>query len=192
MLLSTDVMIKARSFYDYAWDTIEGCENTCWYCYARREVTKSYRTFEPKFFENRLNEPGEFAKPKKIFVNRLGDIMGDWVPQDWIQKVIEACKKYPQHTYLFMTKNPQRYKEFQFPDNCVLGVTIESPEFWWRAKVMEGITARKMASCEPLLGSFKGYDFSQFEYVVAGGLIGKGRSKWLHTVRHDKLYKKKR
>jgi len=184
-------MIKARSFYDYAWDTIEGCENTCWYCYARKEVRKR-DSFTPRFFEDRLDEPGEFVNPKSIFVNRLGDIMGAWVPKEWIQKVIDATKKYPQHTYLFMTKNPARFNEFRFPGNCVLGVTLESPLSWWRAEIMKGVTGRKMASCEPLLGSFKGYDFSQFEYVVAGGIIGKGRSRWLNTVKHDHLYKKKR
>jgi protein gp37 len=48
-----------------------------------------------------------------------------------------------------------------------------------------------MCSCEPILGSFKGYDFSQFEFVVIGELDGKGNYKNYRTVRHKKIYYKR-
>ena len=184
-------MIRAKSFYDWAWDPVEGCLHDCWYCYARKEVTRNKGNFEPQFFEDRLMEPFE-VNPSHIFVNHLADIMGAWVPDEWIQKVIDVCFLLPEHTFLWMTKNPRRYYDFHFPANCVLGVTLEGPDKWERAKIMEPLMDRKMASCEPLLGSFKGYDFSQFEYVVAGGIIGKGRSRYLNSIKHSKIYKKKR
>ena len=28
------------------------------------------------------------------------------------------------HTFLFLTKNPRRYHEFEFPSNCFLGTTV--------------------------------------------------------------------
>ena len=184
-------MLKGHTFYDYAWDPIEGCLHGCKYCYARRQIERQGRSFEPIFCEERLKEPYEVA-PSSIFVNHYADIMGSWVPREWIEKIIDVCRDLPDHDFLFMTKNPSRYYDFNFSGNCILGVTIESPLQWNRAKIMEGLDYRKMASCEPLQGSFKGYDFSQFEYVVAGGLIGRGKSKYLNTINHRKIYKKKR
>lgn len=184
-------MIRGNSFYYWAWDPVEGCKHNCKYCYARREVTRKYGDFEPRFFEDRLMEPFD-VDPSSIFVNHLCDILGDWVPVTWINKVLDVCYLLPEHTFLWMTKNPQRYYDFVFPSNCVLGVTIESPGKWNRAEIMSGIKGRKMASCEPLQGNFKGYDFSQFEYVVAGGLLGRGKSRYLNTIKHPNLIKKKR
>lgn len=173
-------MIRARSFYDYAWDIIEGCEHACSYCYARKEL----KDFTPKFFPERLQEPYSY-KPCKIFVNRHGDIMGSWVHKEDIQAVIDVAKDLKEHEFLFMTKNPKRFTEFEFPPNCILGVTLESPDVWWRAEIMKDIKGRKMASCEPILGNFKGYDFSQFEYVVIGGLMGKGKPRFYNSIKHD-------
>lgn len=184
-------MIRAKSFYTWAWDPIEGCLHNCWYCYARKEVIRNKGNFEPQFFEDRLMEPFE-VDASSIFVNHLADVMGAWVPKEWIERIIDVCILLPEHTFLWMTKNPLRYYDFQFPDNCVLGVTLESPLVWNRSEIMLGLKNRKMASCEPLLGSFKGYDFSQYEYVVAGGILGKGRSKYLSSVKHDHVHKKKR
>ena len=184
-------MIRSSGFYKYAWSPIEGCNQGCTYCYARAEIEKIGNDFnKPQFFEERLVEPSQ-VKPCRIFVNHLSDIMGSWVPADWIKKVINVCRLLPAHEFIFMTKSPKRYFEFSFPDNCILGVTIETPEQWHRAEIMEGITNRKMCSCEPILGSFRGYDFSQFEFVVIGGLMGvKSNHKLFRTVKHPVIYRK--
>jgi protein gp37 len=41
----------------------------------------------------------------------MADLFGDWVPESWIREVFAACEAAPQHRYLFLTKNPQRYNE---------------------------------------------------------------------------------
>lgn len=38
----------------------------------------------------------------------MADLFGEWVPDEWIREVFEACKAAPQHRYLFLTKNPNR------------------------------------------------------------------------------------
>jgi protein gp37 len=183
-------MIRSGGWYRWAWDPIEGCKNGCWYCYANKELSRKGKDFTvPQFFEERLIEPSQ-VKPSIIFVNHWADIMGEWVPTLWIQKVINVSKSLPEHLFIFMTKNPKRYYEFDFPDNCVLSVTIEGPEQYWRAEVMKGIKNRKLASIEPCLGDFTGYDFSQFEAVVIGPLMGtKDRSNF-KTVDHYNIFKK--
>jgi protein gp37 len=185
-------MNKSAGFYRWSWDIITGCKNTCSYCYARERYVRSKMNFEDvKFHEKLLDEPS-LVKPAMIFVNHEADIMGKWVPADWIEKIINSVTKYNQHTFLFMTKNPLRYKEFSFPDNALLGVTIESPSWWWRAEVMTSIANRKMASVEPILGDFTGYDFSQFELVVVGALYdftdNPPDKKYYDTINHHNIY----
>lgn len=180
-------MIRSKGFYKYAWDPIIGCMNRCPYCYAAKRI----EDFENvKFYPKTLIEPSQ-VEPCTIFVNHLADIMGDWVPEKWIVKVIEVCISLPDHTFIWMTKNPKRYKEFIFPDNCILGITIESPDKWFRADIMKELNYRKMCSVEPILGSFKGYDFSQFELVVVGEMDGKkGNHKLYRTVKHKNVFRK--
>ena len=43
----------------------------------------------------------------------MADLFGDWVPDEWIRQVLEACDAAPQHRFLFLTKNPSRYKELE-------------------------------------------------------------------------------
>jgi protein gp37 len=48
--------------------------------------------------------------PQNIFVCSMADLFGEWVPDEWIKTVLEACEKAPQHRYLFLTKNSPRYE----------------------------------------------------------------------------------
>jgi protein gp37 len=181
-------MQLSSGFYKWAWGIIEGCQNDCDYCYAKTYYEKHNRDFSiARFDENLLIEPYK-VDPAMIFVNHLGDIMGDWVKREWVKKILNVCKDLPEHEFLFMTKLPEKYKKFEFPDNCILGVTIESPDKWSRAEVMEYFDNRKMCSVEPILGDFTGYDFSQFEFVVVGCLIGENDHSNYDSVKHFKIY----
>lgn len=67
--------------------------------------------FDPTFHRYRLDIPARWTKPRTIFVCSMADLFGDWVPDEWIQEVFQACDAAPQHRYLFLTKNPDRYLE---------------------------------------------------------------------------------
>ena len=67
--------------------------------------------FSPTFRPYKLGEPQKWKKPRTIFVCSMADLFGDWVPDEWIQEVFQACGQAPQHRYLFLTKNPGRYME---------------------------------------------------------------------------------
>lgn len=67
--------------------------------------------FSPTLHKYRLNEPQKWSDPHTIFVGSMADLFGEWVPDEWIDAVIDACKEAPQHRYLFLTKNPKRYAE---------------------------------------------------------------------------------
>lgn len=67
--------------------------------------------FAPTFHRYRLDEPRHWTKPRTIFVGSMCDLFGEWVPDEWIQEVLKACDNGAQHRYLFLTKNPSRYKD---------------------------------------------------------------------------------
>lgn len=64
--------------------------------------------FDPTFHRYKLDEPQKWKKPRNIFVCSMADLFGDWVPDAWIDEVLRACEKAPQHRYLFLTKNTDR------------------------------------------------------------------------------------
>ena len=69
--------------------------------------------FDPTFHRYKLDEPQRWKKTRTIFVCSMADLFGDWVPDEWIREVFEACDAAPQHRYLFLTKNAKRYRKLQ-------------------------------------------------------------------------------
>lgn len=65
--------------------------------------------FQPTLHRHLLNQPSKWKKPKRIFVCSMADLFGGWVPDEWIEMIFDVCGLNPQHTYLFLTKNPDRY-----------------------------------------------------------------------------------
>lgn len=43
----------------------------------------------------------------------------------WITMQIEHAYKHPEHTWVYLTKFPERYRQFYFPTNCWLGTTVD-------------------------------------------------------------------
>jgi len=117
------------------WNPITGCMYNCVYCWARNYAKRlaamnvePYKThgFKPVFAEWRLKQ--KFPKGEFIFVSDMGEMWGNWVPKEWILKVLNVLTAKPKTSFLFLTKNPKRYSEFlgTFTDNMLLGATIET------------------------------------------------------------------
>lgn len=72
-------------------------------------------------------------------------------------EVLDACRKAPQHRYLFLTKNPARYLELDH-----LALLPHESNFWYGSTVanmdavgmyvMQGVNINSFWSMEPLLG----------------------------------------
>ena len=60
----------------------------------------------------------------------MADLFGDWIPDEWIEAVFEACKAAPQHNYLFLTKRPGRYQIL-----AAAGKLPELPNFWYGSSI---------------------------------------------------------
>ncbi len=110
--------------------------------------------FFPTFNRYRLDEPKNKTKPLKIFVSSMGDLFGDWVPDEWIQEVLKTVRECPQHSFLFLTKNPKRYREINFPDNAWIGTSVENQAAadLRIPLLLEAKAKVKFVSVEPLLG----------------------------------------
>lgn len=201
-------------YCDYTWNPVTGCLHGCSYCFAER-IAKRFNGsaafpngFLPRFHEGRLGEPERIKKPSRIFVSDMGDLFGDWVPDQWITLVLCVALNNPQHTFLFLTKNPKRYKEFNFPDNAWLGTSVEDQAAAdERIPLLLQATAKvRFISAEPLLGPLDlsyylprkpikecpqkmlpYYNIHGIDWLIVGGETGPGarpvHPDWVRSLR---------
>ncbi|EGD47100.1 Gp37Gp68 family protein [Ruminiclostridium papyrosolvens DSM 2782] len=134
--------------------------------------------FDPTFHKYRLLEPSQKTKPQNIFVVSMGDLFGDWVPDSWIDEVFQASFNADHHRYLFLTKNPSRYKrsvqhyeseynpyETENWDNIWFGTTINSQKDERRVvELLNFDEGHKFLSIEPLLGEIDLTDIPGLSY----------------------------
>ena len=112
---------------DYTWNPVTGCKHGCAYCYAEKISKRFTGNFDPHFHVERLEQPLALKKPSRIFAVSMGDLFGEWVPGEWIEKVFDVCEKAHWHKFMFLTKNPSRYWDFHrggVPSNVWLGASI--------------------------------------------------------------------
>lgn len=147
-----------------------------------RAKTPYPEKFAPTFHRYHLADYEKKAG-RNVFVCSMADLFGSWVPDSWIEEVFEACKKAPQHNYLFLTKNPARYIELESErklpwfDNYWFGssVTKLSDKYTW-------FTEKKFhwfLSVEPILEDLGAMDADapKPELVIVGAETGKRKDK---------------
>ena len=213
-------MNKTRiEWCDSTWNPVTGCKHGCPYCYARRvagrfgephkasgelhtiqspPISTPYPFgFDPTYHRYRLKEPASKTKGQTIFVCSMSDLFGGWVPIRWIVEVLDACRKAPQHRYLFLTKNPKRYLELDHmallphEDNFWFGSTVTRGED--SAAWMKDIGCHWFLSIEPLLGpvDLTAGTGPMPEWVIIGAETGNRKDKvtpdyeWVRTIVSD-------
>ena len=62
--------------------------------------------------EKILEQPLHWRKPKRIFVESQSDLFGEWVLDDFIDRVFAVMALCPQHTFLTLTKREKRMLEY--------------------------------------------------------------------------------
>lgn len=197
---------------DATWNPVTGCLHGCEYCYARRiaerfgskqtpifteypVLTEPVRDsagkinpypfdFTPTFHRYRLDEPKKWKKPRNIFVCSMADLFGEWVPDLWIAEVFNACAKAPQHRYLFLTKNPNRYielaKKDKLPSQHWYGYSATRENQLWRFHHADECPCLNLfVSIEPILESMQPCfsTHTPADWVIIGAETGHRKDK---------------
>lgn len=182
------------SYCDETWNPMAGCSPCspgCDNCYASRAACGRFLKNHPLYKGLAVNnkwtgrirtcidirrpdifdKPLRWRKPRTIFVCNMGDLFHEEVPFEFLDKVFNRMiGKAPQHTYLVLTKRPERMAEYiehvriqwqmiwkalyDFPlPNVYLGVTVcNQAEADAKIPVLLKIPcANRWLSIEPLL-----------------------------------------
>lgn len=148
--------------------------------------------FAPTLHLYRMDWPGKLKRGANVFVCSMADLFGEWVPDEWITTVFDACKEYPQNNYLFLTKNPGRYLEL-----AEKGLLPKAENHWYGTSVPTQDTQYFFAegyntflSIEPLHGPFDadGHNPIMTDWVIIGAETGNRRGKvtpkveWVNNI----------
>lgn len=146
--------------------------------------------FEPTLHEYRLQLPAQKKKPANIFVCSMADLFGEWVPDEWIRRVFEACEAAPWHNYLFLTKNPKRYLYLAESGNLP-----KRDNFWYGATATKPIDTifyaegyNTFVSVEPIEAEFGEGSYPCAAWIIVGAETGNRRGKitpkreWIENI----------
>lgn len=173
----------------WTWNPVTGCEHNCLYCYARdiaNRFPEHYPNgFKPTFRPERLSAPLNTQIPelpdkadkadrigaRHVFVCSMADLFGKWVPQEWIDAVLDAVRKSPHWGFIFLTKNPKRLATIDWPANARVGTTVDiQPRVKAAEEAFRDVNASyKFVSCEPLIERLTFSNLAVFDWVIVGG-----------------------
>ena len=188
---------------DATWNPVTGCTKLsagCRNCYAERMAQRlqamgqlNYaRGFEVATHEATLALPLHWRKPRMVFVNSMGDLFHENVPDEFVQRVFDVMVEAKQHTFQILTKRSGRMVELAsvlpWPANVWMGVSVETEDYTFRLDQLRATPARvRFVSLEPLLGAIPSLDLADIDWVIVGGESGPGArpmaEEWVRDVR---------
>jgi protein gp37 len=140
-----------------------------------KKYARSFRVVQP--WEDDLELPLKWKKPKVIFVNSMSDLFHERVSLEYIQRCIDVMRRADWHTFQVLTKRSERLREIgsriDWPKNVWTGVSIENTEYAYRARDLAAIPAAvRFLSVEPLLGPIRELPLTRIDWVIVGGESG--------------------
>lgn len=189
------------------WNPTTGCSKVdrgCKYCYAeimhRRLQAMGQAKYSQDFLkgavvhQDTLDIPLKWKSPRTVFVDSMSDLFHLHVPLEFIMQVFTVIKQTPQHTYLVLTKRPERAVEFwrcmwninpnwKPPKNLVMGTSANDQESADKRVpyLLDLIGCKKFLSYEPATAAINLRAIKYSDQVVLDVLTGevrKGEAKW--------------
>lgn len=187
---------------DITWNPVWGCLTGCKYCYARgiarrfaekvaykawlsqkeylvdnwRDIESDLKNFKPTFLESNFNKKFP-KKPSRIFVNSMSDIV--YWKTEWMRRVLERIKEYPQHTFIFLTKNLNHYNYYNFPENCWLGLTVNKNVDLMKIQERPLQLNKYFISLEPIQEFILYKSLKNIDWLIIGAETGNRKNKIL-------------
>lgn len=126
------------------------CSHKCKYCYVNNPISGRHPNFigPIRLLDGSLDE--FYGTDKTIFIEHQNDLFAKDVPNDFIRQIIAHCLRYPNNTYMFQTKNPQKiFKWMLFlPQNCIIGTTIETNREEYKTSEAIPVSMRHFHMCQ--------------------------------------------
>lgn len=198
---------------DYSWNPWTGCNKVsagCKFCYMEDIEINQGR--DPKTVKKTSkmiwDKPIKLTEPSIIFTCSMSDFFHKDA-DEWRKEAWEVIRKTPHHTYLILTKRPERILENLPEDWCRekyghvwLGTTVENndPKVLERIKILKNVPCEiRFISFEPLLDDIQidVKDLEGIHWGIIGGESGKykdgviplfreAKPEWFRNLR-DKL-----
>jgi protein gp37 len=140
--------------------------------------------FKPMFHPDKLEDIYNLPKAhRRVFLDSMGDWFSEGVKTRWIAKTIDAIRDQPEHTFLVLTKRPDRILDvissgliLGTPKNMWFGVSVTCQEDVWRIQKLKTVWAKRFISFEPLHGPIS-CDLSGIDWVIIGAESGNRKGK---------------
>lgn len=182
---------------DETWNPVTGCTKVsagCKNCYAetfaerfRGTVMPSGRLhpffsgFDPQLRPERLDQPFSWRTPKKVFVNSMSDLFGEFVTDQFLEQVFAVMRETPQHTYQVLTKRADRLETWSQTHPWLakakhiwLGVSVENKRYGLPRieNLRKAVCGVRFLSIEPLLEHLGPFSLRNIDWVIVGGESG--------------------
>jgi protein gp37 len=155
----------------------------------------AYNGSGPPVMTPRLNDPLKRKKPTVYGVQFMGDWMHESINPDHLRAILDVIIRCPQHTFLTLTKRPERLNNLIISriENLWTGVTVcNQSEADEKIPILLNIpAAHRWVSVEPILGPviIQEHYFKGISWVVCGCETGPGARnsyyKWYRSLRDD-------
>ncbi len=138
--------------------------------------------FIPHVYGGKLESVKLPKEPKRIFIDSMWDIGCKDNDPSWLEFIFGEMRKYPQHTFIGLTKRIDIYMKKVFPNNCILGVSYTG-----RGSVPmthfhhENHNNKRAISVEPYqkrmgIGRIETIA-SNYDWIIVGAESGNGKNK---------------
>jgi len=206
----------AIEWTDYSWNPVTGCTKVsagCAHCYGARMAKRlagrcgypeAPHEFDVTLHPERLRDPLHWKKPRRVFVCSMGDLFHPDVPADFIAQVYGIMALCEQHTFIVLTKRPERIVPVLYgseDEGGYLGGGDYFPNIWHMTttenqeaadrRIPELLKLRYASrgwpvlgiSVEPMLGPVRLFGFASstwgvigktIDWVICGGETGPG------------------
>jgi protein gp37 len=178
---------------DATWNPVRGCTKVspgCKFCYAELFAERFRgvpghpfeQGFDLRLVPDKLDQPLQWKRPRKIFVNSMSDLFHEDVPADFIERVGDVMRRADWHIFQILTKRNTRMRDLlsgqlrwmaDLP-NVAFGVSVEDRRYGLpRIRSLQDTPARiRFLSVEPLLADLGRLDLQGIDWVIVGGESG--------------------